>query len=295
MASQEPGGPDTPKLEALAKQLADLERQAADMGATFQSSGRTRLLLVLAVVVILGVSLTMFWKRASGFLKEPEPLVNAMRKSYEDNQGDLEREIRTLWDHSRPKLQEAFTKQIETDMPIVMTKIGEERETLAVNLRDRLEGEVRGQYNKAIDQHRQILQENFPSIKDEKVMDDMAQNFKDAFDPLVKRHYSEKIKGEFNKMYAIWDDFPMDKSKRTREELGEELYGLLFGLMQEKLAGAGKAEKKPERTDAPAPAESGSSDKPATESTDKPAAESGDKPAAGSSDKPAAESKSSGS
>jgi len=109
-----------------------------------------------------------------------------------------------------------------------------------VNLQSRMEGLVRGKYDKTLDQHRKILIEEFPSIKDDRDIDVMAENFKDAFGPLVKQHYGDKIRNEFDRMYKTWDDFPIDKSKKNREELSNELYSLLFALMQHKLAAAGE-------------------------------------------------------
>jgi hypothetical protein len=106
----------------------------------------------------------------------------------------------------------------------------------------RLEGLVKAKYAKAIDQHRDILAEQFPTIKEEQDLERMSENFKEAFEPLIKRMYGEKLKAEFARMYQTWDEFPVDNTKRSHEELSQELYHLLFALMQHKLAAANQAE-----------------------------------------------------
>jgi hypothetical protein len=133
-----------------------------------------------------------------------------------------------------------LSDQLKDDMPTFMTLLGTERDNLAVNLQSRMEGLVRAKYDKTVDQHREILKEQFPSVKDDRDIDLMAENFKDAFGPLVKRHYGDRIRSEFDQMYKTWDDFPIDNSKRDHEELSQELYNLLFALMQHKLAAAGE-------------------------------------------------------
>jgi hypothetical protein len=55
-------------------------------------------------------------------------------------------------------------------------------------------------------------------------------------------------------MFKTWDTFPLDDSKRSRDELSQELYQLLFALMQEKLAAADEAQA----SSRPAPGASGS-------------------------------------
>lgn len=253
MASQDSTGPNSQSLEALAKQLADLERLAADLVRSSQRSARTRTLLALSVVVILGVSLTLFWSRGRAFLGKPEPLKNALLKSYKNNQSEFENEARTFFKHVWPTVTDSFSAQFTADMPKYMTLLGTERETLAVNLNDRLQSKVQAHYDKAIDRHREILVETFPSVKDDRDLEAMSNNFKDSFKPMIKQLYGEKLKAEFDKMFETWDTFPLDDSKRSRDELSQDLYHLLFALMQEKLAAAAE-----EKTDSKAPGASGS-------------------------------------
>lgn len=238
MAGQDASGPDNQRMEALAKQLADLERQSAELNAALQRSGAVRKLLtlvVLAVVVIYGY---LFYTKGKSFTDKDnlDRLMTELQLSANSNTDEITKQLQTLIEHTWPTVSAAMADQMKQDMPKITAMLGAERENLAVNLQGRMEGLMQGHYNKALDTHRSILMETFPQVKDEADLELMSNNFKDAFRPLVKQHYGEKIKTEFEKMYKVWDTFPRDESSRSRDELSQELYNLLFALMQEKLA-----------------------------------------------------------
>lgn len=253
MASQDSSGSESQKLEALAKQLADLERQATEVSAAMQRSGSVRMLLTLVVVALLAVYMYLFYTTGKSFTdkKNLDKLMIELQLSASNNSNVVMHHAQTLVEKTWPKVSAAMTEQIKNDMPKFMTLLGTERETLAVNLQSQLESKVLGHYEKALKNHRDILAENFPSIKDDRDLDLMTDNFRDAFQPLVKQYYGEKLKGEFDKMYKTWDEFPFDDSKRNRDELSQELYHLLFALMQHKLAAGGLEESSPKATGKP--------------------------------------------
>jgi plasmid stabilization system protein ParE len=240
MAGQIPSGPDNQRMEALAKQLADLERQTAELGAALQRSASVRMLLTLVVLALLLTYGYLFYTKGKAFTQQDnlDRLTAALELSAQRNSTEILNHVEALYKNTSPTISAAFAEQLKQDMPKLTHLLGAERETLAINLQGRLEGLVQGHYNKALDQHRSILIETFPSVKDERDLEAMTDNFKDAFRPLVKQHYGDKIRAEFEKMFKTWDTFPLDDSKRTREELSQELYQLLFALMQEKLAAA---------------------------------------------------------
>jgi hypothetical protein len=242
MAGPDPSGADSQRLEALAKQLADLERQSSELANALQRSASVRRLLVLVVVALLGIYGYVYYSAGKAFTdkKNLDRLMSELERRASANSDQVMHQAHVLVEHTWPTVSAAMTEQFQDDMPTFMNLLGTERENLAVNLQSQMEALVRGKYEKALDQHREILSQEFPSIKDERDIDAMADNFKDAFAPLVKKHYGDKIRAEFEKMYKTWDEFPIDKSKRDREQLSQELYNLLFALMQHKLAAAGE-------------------------------------------------------
>jgi multidrug efflux pump subunit AcrB len=237
-----PDSSESQRVEGLAKQLAELERQAGEVSAALQRSASVRRLLVLVVAALLGIYLYLYYTAGKAFLdqKNIDRLMRELEARATANSDDVMKEAQILVRNTWPTVSAALSDQLKDDMPTFMTLLGTERDNLAVNLQSRMEGLVRAKYDKTVDQHREILKEQFPSVKDDRDIDLMAENFKDAFGPLVKRHYGDRIRSEFDQMYKTWDDFPIDNSKRDHEELSQELYNLLFALMQHKLAAAGE-------------------------------------------------------
>jgi multidrug efflux pump subunit AcrB len=229
-------------MEGLAKQLADLERQSGELTTALQRSASVRRLLVLVVAALLGIYLYMYYTAGKAFTdqKNIDRLMKELERSATANTDEVMNHAQTLVRNTWPTVSAAISDQFQADMPTFMTALGTEREALAVNLQSRMESLVRGKYEKALDQHRSILTESFPNIKDERDFDVMADNFKDAFGPLVKQHYGDRIRSELEKMYKTWDDFPVDNSRRDQEQLAKELHNLLFALAQHKLAAVGE-------------------------------------------------------
>jgi hypothetical protein len=236
MAAQDSSGPDTQRLEAMSRQLDDLERRSAELSTAISRGSQVRLLLTLAVVVIVVVTVRAFWKRAEGFVTRPEPLIQAVRESAQANEAELQRELKVFIDHAWPPVQQAFSDRFNADWPNILTKFGEERDTLAINLRDKLEAKIRGQVNETIQKHRQILAEEFPDIKDEEVLAQMIANMQDALQPMVKRYYAEPCLKQIQDLFATWDDFPLaDRPGELDPPLDQQLHGLLYEIMRLKV------------------------------------------------------------
>jgi hypothetical protein len=240
MAERDASGEDGQRQQALARQIGDLERHACELNAAFERSTNVRRFLILVVVVMLGVYGYMYYQAGKALTSDDnlDKLSEQLQAAANRNQKEILNEAQALYDNTKEPVLNAFNDQIKADLPLVTASLGKERENLAVNLRSRIEGQLEGQYKKALDDHRKILAEEFPSIKDDLALDRMTENFKEAFKPLVKAHYGDQIQAEFNKMYKTWDEFPIDDSKEDRDELANKLYGMLFELMKMKLAHA---------------------------------------------------------
>jgi hypothetical protein len=231
---------DSQKLEALARQLGELEREANEVAAAIQRSGSVRRLVALAIVVVVGVISYLGYQRAKEFVgKENMDLLSIeLNLAATNNADDVMKQLWTLVENTRPTVIKALNDQFSRDMPAILAKLGTERDNLAVNLQSRLESHLRGQYNQALEGHRAILREEF-KIEDEETLSLMIHHFEGGFQPLVERYYGKKLKAEFERMYALWDEFPIDDSQRTREELEKELYNHLVGLFLEKVSAVG--------------------------------------------------------
>ena len=249
MSGHDPSGSESQRLEALAKHIAELERQTIELRGALQRSASVRRMLVLVVAATLGIFGYLYYTTGRSFTDKEnlDRLTRELQARAESNTDRILKEIQLLVENTQPAVSSALADQFKKDFPVIMELLGGERDTLAVNVQSRLDDLVRAKYAKSIDQHRTILQEEFPGIKDENDLELMVDNLKDSFEPLVKQYYGEKLKAEFARLYKTWDDFPLDKSNRNREELSAELYQLLFALMQHKLAAGGEEPATPKQ------------------------------------------------
>src|SRR5262249_31515717 len=141
MSGQDPTG-DGQKLEALARQLADLERESAELTAAIQSSAGVRKMLVLVVVILLAVYGYLYYTTGKALMAKNnrDQLLVELRARAQVNSKEITDQAHLLVERTWPRVSEAFNNQLKHDMPSIMNKLGTERETLAVNLKDRLEG-----------------------------------------------------------------------------------------------------------------------------------------------------------
>ncbi len=236
MSGQDPSGLESQKLEALARQLGDLEKQANELTAAIQRSASVRRVLVLVVVGVLAVFGGLYYQVGRSFVdqKNIDKMMVYLNKRAAANSQEVMNELQTLVKHTQPTVSDALEKQFTKDMPAILGLLGKEREVLALNLQDLLDQRLRAQYTKALKQHSAILQEEF-DIQDVEALAMMVDHFEGGFQPLVKQYYGDRLKEEFNRMYATWDNFPLDNSRRTKEELEKELYHQLIGLMLQKV------------------------------------------------------------
>ena len=100
MAGQDPSGPDNQRMEALAKQLADLERQTVELGAALQRSGAVRKLLTLVVLVVLGIYLYLFYTKGKSLTDKDnvDRLMTELQLSANANTGEITKQVQALVD-----------------------------------------------------------------------------------------------------------------------------------------------------------------------------------------------------
>lgn len=236
MATQEsPGGEQG--VETLARQVRDLEQESAQLSAAISRARWIKVVLVLALVAIVLTAGVKIRNKALQFVQDPQPLYNELQTWARDNEDELQREAKKFIDDAVPPLRQAFQDRFEQDMPVIMDLVGEQREVLALALRDELEKRVQQKYQAAIASHQQILKDEFPDIKDQEAIDAMNVNMQEAIKPLVKRYYADKLALEFEKMQELIATFPL-APPGDRDKLAEDLYGHLFELMRMRLAHA---------------------------------------------------------
>src|SRR5262245_27801584 len=104
MAGPDTSGSESQRLESLAKQLADLERQSADYIATQQRSASVRKLLTLVVVALLVIYGTMYYTTGKALYdpKTREQFVQELERSRAANSDELMRHVYRLREDTWP-------------------------------------------------------------------------------------------------------------------------------------------------------------------------------------------------
>lgn len=236
MAAQDSTPSESQRLEVLAKQAAELERQWTELDMALRRSATVRRFLFLVVVAVLGVYIYLYISLGRGFM-EPENLNLVAREVQNRALPNLDTvlaEVRKLVENTRPTVTAAFSTQFEKDMPAIKKKLEPEWKTLIENVETRLNVSVQKAYSEAVDKHQAILAEEFPTVKDPKDFRLMSDNLEGALEPLVKRFYGQRIRAQFDHLYVTWQNFPEIEGKRDRDKLADDLYHLLIALLQTK-------------------------------------------------------------
>jgi len=122
-------GPDpseSQRVEALAKQLADLERQSDELNAAMQRSASVRRLLVLVVAALLGIYIYLYYTAGKAFTdqKNLDRLQKELERAASANSDRVMNEVQILAENTWPAVSDAMSKQMEKDMPTFMTLLG---------------------------------------------------------------------------------------------------------------------------------------------------------------------------
>ena len=234
-----PGASGSTELEQLVSRLDELQRRNEALTAAFERSRTTRRVVMMAFLIFVVFSGWRFIALAN-MVRSPEyqkRLFDALQESAANNSSDYEREIRRLVKGITPVVSEAFSKQAAKDMPEFMRIFDDERKTLMTGLPQRLSQRVENHHHELLRRHQNLLQAEFPAVKNPEVRDRMMANACTALDRLVQKYYVDEFQREFQVMSDAWNEFPPADPHRAGEPpLEEQLMGELMDLTAVKLA-----------------------------------------------------------
>lgn len=203
--------PPTTENQALLTKIGAIEQEIAAVKKTVRRASFTRLSLLLLVLAFLAGAVWMFYGLALEFgSKENRDLlaVKAQERANQSSQPAL-RELRALFENSKPVLIEAFQKQVETDTPKYTEVFTRERDKLRANLEVRLGEKITARYKEAGDRYQQILREEFPQTEDPDLLVRLYASIEQIMEKLVQKYYSEQVRQELQELQTTWDEFDM--------------------------------------------------------------------------------------
>ena len=197
------------ETDALEKKIGAIEKEVATVKVVIRRASRTRLALLLAVLLVIGGAIWMFYNLAMEFRSEETQKLFAEKASVRAKELSEKAvsSAKELAETSMPVLREAFEKQVEKDMPKYRAALDKEGVALKENLEKELDEKIRAQFDAMSAKYQAILRDEFPDLEDPELLDKMYASLTDIIDGLRKEYYNDKVasqlEGISNKYYEF--------------------------------------------------------------------------------------------
>ena len=166
---------------------------------------------MVVAVALVGIAIWMFYSLAMDFKSKENLnlLAEKARARMLDSSESARREFERLRENAEPVLRDVFTAQVEKDTPKYSAAVDRERVTLIGNLQSELDKKIKAHFEKSSEKYQAILREEFPELKDPKLLDAMYSSVVEIMDRLVEEYYSDKMRNEIEGLNQKWLDFEM--------------------------------------------------------------------------------------
>ncbi len=197
--------------KALEKKIGAIEKEVATVKVVIKRAGRTRLALLVAVLLLIGIAIWSFYSLAMEFRSEENMKLFAEKAKAraESSREEAQRQLEGLAKTAVPVLQEAFTAQVEKDRSKFQTALENEGETLKKNLETELNKKIKAQIEQMSKKYEAILRDEFPDLEDPELLDQMFASVEDIVVRLGEEYYSEGIQDQIEGMGDKWLEFDM--------------------------------------------------------------------------------------
>lgn len=222
----------------LSAQLSSLENEAQRLLSALQYSSTVRNILLLCLVAFCVVFGWLYYRlyREVQDKKIPQ-LQSIIAEQQNEILEPLTKEAFTLVEDVGPEVVEVFQRRIESDGKKYVKAFEAERDVLSKNLEVHLEDAVNKTYEKLLDDHEKILQEEFPEFTSEgnrlKLHTNMAQTYRQ----LVRRYYIDYFHNEIEKMALAVDQFPVAEPDEAKGPLPQQVLYELMEMVQMMMVG----------------------------------------------------------
>lgn len=199
------------ETDALEKKIGAIEKEVATVKVVIRRASRTRLALLLGVLLVIGGAIWMFYNLAMEFRSEETRKLFAEKASIRAKELS-EKAVRSgkeLAETSVPVLRAAFEKQVEKDMPKYRAALDKEGMALKANLEEELDKKIRGQFDAMSAKYQTILREEFPDLEDPELLDKMYASLTDIIDGLRKEYYNDRVESQLEGISKKYYEFEL--------------------------------------------------------------------------------------
>lgn len=231
------------EADNLTQQMENILRESDELMASMARARAVRLLLFVAILAFVLVTVLKFYQLGAGFYSDENQkvLLAKVQDQWARNSDSYMKQVQMLVDKSSPVLTNAFYDQAKKDLPSYFQAMEKERDKLVENLETQLADKLTIQHQDADGRYRQMLQKEFPALKDEKLHAQMVANVQAAVKKLVQKYYVQELHDEMQALYNTWDTFPAKKPAPGEEPLEDQLIANLLLILSHRLAHADAA------------------------------------------------------
>ena len=230
----DPGKGTTP----LDGRIEALERQTAALTAALAQAQRVRLWITLALVAFVGLTITVFYRRAEQLnsTENRARLAELAQQSLDDHADDFMRQLEALARTAGPVVTQAFYEQAKNDLPKYLQATERERDQLVKNLQERLQTKLATRFEKSLERHELLLKQEFPTAGNDEIRERMMKNVETALRKLSQQYYGDELSNQMEEFYDTWDQFPSaQRPGKGEAALDDQLIGTLLELLTVKL------------------------------------------------------------
>lgn len=222
----------------LNQQMENIVNEADALMAAMSRARAIRLVLFVAVVAFVLVTVLKFYQLAAPYQGEDNQkvLLAQVTDQWNKNSDKYTNQVKALVDKCSPALTNAFYDQAKKDLPAYSRAAEAEFDRLVTNLENQLTDKLTIHHQDAEGKQKRMLQQEFPELKDEKVMSQMMVNMEKAVNQLVKKYYIQELHDELLAFKKTWDDFPAAKPVKGEEPLEDQFIANLLLVLQDRLA-----------------------------------------------------------
>lgn len=205
--------------DALEKKIGAIEKEVANVKVVIRRASRTRLVMLLAVLILIAAAIWSFYGLAMEFGSKENlaKLKDAATERAQDTSERVIKEAKGLAETSVPILREAFTKQVNEDMPKYRAALDAEGATLTKNLEAELDKKIRDHFDKTSVKYQAILRDEFPDLENPELLDKMYASVTDIIDGLAAEYYNEKVQAQLEGINDKWLAFEMAEPPKEGE------------------------------------------------------------------------------
>jgi hypothetical protein len=161
------------------------------------------LLLASWLAALLGlIFMSVYWQQLTDI--NEDKLVAALADRVEKNSDEIVAEVEVLAAKTAPTISQTFYRQIKSDLPVYARAVEEQSGELVQDLESDFLKISEAQWDRYLNIHWQVLRDEFPEITDEKTLDRMKNEFKQAYRKLIQRYYIDDFRRQAKKTAALW-------------------------------------------------------------------------------------------